>query len=218
MYEALLLAHMPQDKARTAAAEVPKGQDPASELVTNSCNFGGKSPGQGAWRGTATSLELADELSEEQCLSDPIRADASLMPFRSAAAGDMTVPQARNEARKLIVTFIEPLKNNRGPRTPGHPMEAFAAEFLERQARQRKPRTLETNRMMVRNHILPAFGHLTVDAVTRKKVKDWFASMSERPGAANRAMPVFSQMMRRAELWGYGFITPAPARTPSDTG
>ena len=66
MYEALLLAHVPQGKARAAAAEVPKGQDPDSELVTNSCNFGGKSPSQGAWRGTATSLELADELSEEQ--------------------------------------------------------------------------------------------------------------------------------------------------------
>ena len=127
-------------------------------------------------------------------------------------AADMSVSQARNEARKLIVTFIEPLKNNRGPRTPGHPMEAFAAEFLERQARHWKPRTLEPNRMMVRIHILPAFGHLTVDAVTRKKVKDWFASLSERPGAANRAMPVFSQMMRRAELWGYRVHNTSPCK------
>lgn len=76
MYAALLLVYVPQDKARATAAEVPKGQDPDSELVTNSYKFGGKSPSQGAWRGTATSLELADELSEEQRLSDPIRADA----------------------------------------------------------------------------------------------------------------------------------------------
>lgn len=45
-----------------------------------------------------------------------------------------------------------------------------------------KPRTLETNERLIRLHILPAFGHLTVDAVTREQVQDWFASMSERPG------------------------------------
>ena len=55
----------------------------------------------------------------------------------------------------------------------------------------------------MRNHILPAFGHLTVDAITVEHVRDWFASMSDRPGVANRAMPVLSMMMRMAELWGY---------------
>ncbi len=51
--------------------------------------------------------------------------------------------------------------------------------------------------------ILPAFGELTVDAITVEQVKDWFASLSDRPGVANRAMPVLSMMMRMAELWGY---------------
>ena len=44
---------------------------------------------------------------------------------------------------------------------------------------------------------------MTVDAITVEHVKDWFASMGERPGAANRAMPILSIMMRMAELWGY---------------
>ena len=44
---------------------------------------------------------------------------------------------------------------------------------------------------------------MTVDAIAVEHVKDWFASMAERPGAANRAMPVLSMMMRMAELWGY---------------
>ena len=75
-------------------------------------------------------------------------------------------------------------------------MPAFTAEFLDRQARHWKPRTLETNVRIVRKDILPAFGHLTVDAVTVEQVRDWFASMSERPGIASRAMPVLSRMMR----------------------
>ena len=82
-------------------------------------------------------------------------------------------------------------------------MTAFADEFLDRYARHWKPRTLETNRYFIRNHILPAFGQMTVDAITAEHVRDWFASMGERPGSANRSMPVLSVMMRQAELWGY---------------
>ena len=55
----------------------------------------------------------------------------------------------------------------------------------------------------IRKYILPAFGHMTVDAIAVEHVKDWFTSMAEQPGSANRAMPVLSTMMRMAELWGY---------------
>ena len=94
---------------------------------------------------------------------------------------------------------------------------AFAAEFLDCQARRWKPRTQETNARMVRKDILPAFGDLTVDAITVEQVRDWFASMSEWPGAANRAMRVLSMMMRMAELWGYRATTPTRAGTRGAT-
>ncbi len=118
-------------------------------------------------------------------------------------ADTMTVPEARREARKLIAAFIDTANHNGGPRTPGHPMDAFADEFLEREARQWKPRTLATNTRCIRKEILPAFGHLTVDAIAAEHVNDWFASMADRPGIANRSMPVLSVMMKMAELWGY---------------
>ena len=118
-------------------------------------------------------------------------------------ADAMTVPEARREARRLIASFIEPARKDNGPKTPGHPMDAFAGEFLERHARHWKPRTVETNARIVRKDILPAFGHLTVDAIEADDVRRWFASMANRPGVANRAMPVLSVMMRMAELWGY---------------
>ena len=91
-------------------------------------------------------------------------------------------------------------------------MEAFAVEFLERHARHWKPATLETNRYFIRDCILPAFGRLTVDAVTAEHVRDWFASMAQRPGTANRAMPVLSVMMRMADLWGYRVHNSNPCR------
>ena len=92
-------------------------------------------------------------------------------------------------------------RNDGGPRTPGRPMDTFAAEFLDRQARHWKPRTRETNSRIVRKDILPAFGHLTVDSIAAEHVRDWFAAMSDRPGIANRAMPTLSMMMHMAELW-----------------
>ena len=49
----------------------------------------------------------------------------------------------------------------------------FAGEFLDRQARRWKPRTRETNSRIVRNDILPAFGHMTVDAIAVEHVRDW---------------------------------------------
>ena len=118
-------------------------------------------------------------------------------------ANEMTVPEARREARSLIASYIEPAKKDNGPRTPGHPMTEFAGEFLERYPRHWKPSTLETNRHLIRDHILPAFGHTTVDAIEADDVRSWFASMAKKPGSANRAMPVLSMMMRMAELWGY---------------
>ena len=126
--------------------------------------------------------------------------------IRSATIGSadaMSVPEARAEVRRLLTTFIDPARKDNGPRTPGHPMGAFAGEFLERQAQHWKAGTLESNTYMVRKYILPAFGHLTVDAITVEHIKDWFASIADRPGSANRAMPVLSVMMRLAELWGY---------------
>ena len=134
---------------------------------------------------------------------------------RFATLGDanaMTIPEARAEARRLIAAFTDTVRNGGGPRTPGQPMDAFAAEFLDRQARHWKPATRETNSRIIRKDILPAFGGLTVDAITVEQVRDWFAAMSERPGIANRAMPVLSMMMRMAELWGYRAHNSNPCR------
>ncbi|MDE0377857.1 MAG: site-specific integrase [Rhodospirillales bacterium] len=128
------------------------------------------------------------------------------------SAEAMTTPEARREARRLIASYIEPAKTDNGPRTPGHPMDAFAEEFLDRQAHRWKPRTRECNARIVRKDILPAFGDATVDAITVEQVRDWFAALSDRPGLANRAMPVLSMMMRMAELWGYRAHNSNPCR------
>ena len=75
-------------------------------------------------------------------------------------------PRGAARGPRLIASYIEPAKKDSGPRTPGHPMTAFAEEFLAQQAHRWKPRTVETNSRIVRKDILPALGDLTVDAIT----------------------------------------------------
>ena len=133
------------------------------------------------------------------------------------SADAMTIPEARREARRLIASYIEPAKKDSGPRTPGHPMTAFAEEFLNRQAHRWKPRTMETNSRIVREDILPAFSDQTVDAITVEQVRDWFASMSDRSGIANRAMPVLSMMSAWPSFGDTAFTTPIRAGRPGAT-
>ncbi len=161
----------------------------------------------------ATKYEVRDDMVTGLALAIQPTGVRSYFPARMVrgrrryatigSAEAMTIPEARREARRLIASYIEPAREDSGPRTPGHPMTAFAEEFLDCQAHRWKPRTRETNSRIVRKDILPAFGGLTVDGITVEQVRDWFAATSDRSGIANRAMPVLSMMMRMAELWGY---------------
>ena len=127
-------------------------------------------------------------------------------------ADSITVPEARREARQIIAGFLDTPVKTEGPRTPGRPMTEFAEEFIDRHARHWKPSTLETNWDFIDKCILPAFGNMTVDEITVEHVRDWFASMAERPGTANRSVPVLSTMMRMAELWGYRLHNTNPCK------
>lgn len=129
----------------------------------------------------------------------------------------MTVPQARAEARNLIATLHRTGEERH--RTPDYPKAAFAGEFLERQAWHWKHSTQETNAYLVHNHILPAFGHMTVDAVAAEHVKDWSSAMTDQAGATNRAMSAPSVMTHVDELWDcLPLATPTPASGPVTTG
>lgn len=124
----------------------------------------------------------------------------------------LSLPEARSEARRTLVTLLDTPEKASGPRYPGRPMSEFAEEFLERHARHWKPNTLASNAYMLRKYILPAFADLAVDEIAVEHVRDWFAALSDRPGIANRSMPVLSVMMRMAELWGYRVHNTNPCR------
>ncbi|MCE2521211.1 MAG: tyrosine-type recombinase/integrase family protein, partial [Alphaproteobacteria bacterium] len=109
-------------------------------------------------------------------------------------ADDLTAAKAR--AKALAEIEAARVEGETGPL-----MADFADDFMRRLARRWKPATQESNRHLIRNHILPFFRETRVADITRAHVRRWFDGLSERPGTANRALPVLSVMMRQAELW-----------------
>ncbi len=50
--------------------------------------------------------------------------------------------------------------------------------------------TCDSNRFLIRNHILPFFGAMRVVDITRAHARRWFGGLSERLSTANRTLPV----------------------------
>jgi integrase len=79
----------------------------------------------------------------------------------------------------------------------------YAAEFWRDYAHHWKPSTEVSNARLLRRELLPVFGSLTLDAITRADVLRWRDGMVERGGAFNRTLPVLAVMMIYAEQLGY---------------
>jgi integrase len=81
---------------------------------------------------------------------------------------------------------------------------AFAASYLEAWGSNWKPGTARTNRCYIRNQLLPAFGRLHLDQITRAMVYEKYVEWSRAtPGAAERARQILSHMFTKAWEWGY---------------
>ena len=81
--------------------------------------------------------------------------------------------------------------------------EELAMAVVDREARRWKPATLAVNRSYLRNQIMPFFEGRPVAGISHADVLRWFASLHRTPAAANRALPVLSVILRKAELLGH---------------
>lgn len=91
-----------------------------------------------------------------------------------------------------------------GPLEKPQPLfDDVAAQVISRESRLWKPATLAVNRSYLRNQIMPFFGGRSIADIARHDVQRWFASLHATPSAANRALPLLSVILRKAELFGY---------------
>ena len=78
-----------------------------------------------------------------------------------------------------------------------------AEKLFEACERHWKVSTRKANRNYLKNQILPWFRNMQVAGIMERDVKHWHASLHATPFAADRAAPVLSVLMHRAELHGY---------------
>ncbi len=120
-----------------------------------------------------------------------------------AAAGALSAPAARAEARRLLVkaTLADlPTASERGK----VPLFAdYAEEFWLDYSPHWKASTRRTSRSRIDSQLVPRFGKLPVDMIERADINRWRDSMAGRGGSFNRSIPIMSVMMQYAEKLGY---------------
>ena len=123
--------------------------------------------------------------------------------FRRTIGDATKMPEA--EARQIAFGIVKDVKTGiRAKPLPTVPtFEEAGYYLLERYSRHWKPVTKQTSERCFQSYILPYFRGRHIDAITRADVLEWFASMSDKPGAANRCLPLLSVLMEQAERYGY---------------
>jgi integrase len=83
------------------------------------------------------------------------------------------------------------------------------AEFVPRyladhvKANREKPTTQKAKRGICANHLIPAFGHLRLDAITPEDIQRLKLALAERaPKTLNNILAVFNTIMKVAHQWG----------------
>ena len=133
-----------------------------------------------------------------------IRDDSSGRRHTLGPAETLTVEQARTLCRDIEGGSADDRKQS-------PTLQDFVATVwkTERQARC-KPSTRRRHNISLRTQLLPTFGHIRLDRISRKNVNRWFDRYSARaPGGANYTLDLLRQIMNHAKLHGHVDTNPA---------
>lgn len=124
--------------------------------------------------------------------------------FTIGRHGIIAPEQARRAARGMhadVQRGADPAEDRMGERK-APTLRHLADQYLEQHAEKKKrPRSIASDKTLLRLHILPAIGNRRVAALSRADVIKLHHSMRETPGAANRTLALLSKMLNLAELW-----------------
>ena len=127
--------------------------------------------------------------------------------------GVITADQARRRAALIIARIKageEPITEPMvAARKTGPSVAEVAERYLNEHVAVRcKPKTAEAYRSVIRRHIVPMLGDMSLAAVGRKHVTDLHYALRDVPSTANRSVDVLSRMFTMGEAWG---LTPEGA-------
>jgi len=122
---------------------------------------------------------------------------------RRIALGDavaIAADIARQRAHALLSGSTPPAEV---VQPPAMSLKRFAEMYLRRKLKDWRPSTRRTHQSYLANQLLPVLGHRPLDRISVPDVAEWFHTYSRtRPGGANRAVAVLSDLFSRAIEWG----------------
>lgn len=128
----------------------------------------------------------------------------------------LTVPvdQARHHAHAILSGHVVPDEPAAPNVSTALRFDQFAPIYLERRGPAWRPSTRTANEVYLCAKLLPAFGGTPMDRIGPSDVATWFFDYSRtRPGGANRALAVLSDVFSRAVDWGFlPFGRPNPCK------
>lgn len=113
-------------------------------------------------------------------------------------------PWAPETARKrALEILVDPASADKPAVETTQAFAKVAEQFLENHGTKIKASTLKEYRSLVNTYLLPAFGKLPLDSITRADISQAHAGWKACPRAANHALSVLSKLMTWAEDQGY---------------
>ena len=134
------------------------------------------------------------------------RGEGSARRITLGSAALMSVDEARSEC----LAFESGERHDKTTRISVPTFREFVAGPGQVCVDRCKPSTLKAVRWVLKTHLLPTFGSLPLDRITRARVTRWFDEYSRTaPGGANHALNVFRRLLNHAIACGYLETNPA---------
>ena len=120
--------------------------------------------------------------------------------------GRLTAEEARAEAKRLlgsVANGADPSAKRKAEKavpTFRQVAEAYQAKHV---GRHRKARTAEGYEALLRLHLFPTLGYMRITDIRRSHIETMHDAMADKPGAANRALSVFSAVWNWAATKTY---------------
>lgn len=81
-------------------------------------------------------------------------------------------------------------------------VKQLAEDFLKVKEKVLRPRTMKDYReFFFKKHIVPKFGNLKIDSITKKEIENFHRSFSETPRMGNRILEIMRVMFNTAVSW-----------------
>lgn len=210
-----------RNPSNTALSAKTADSEAADQAATLECHLVANRP-------VKCSLPLTGHLARRKVLPAPIVWDTELAGFGLRAgtrhkhswilklrergrqrlitlgkAVEVSADAARRQARELLERATLDGLSVPTEARPAPLFRTYVAEFWRDYAHHWKPSTRRSNDGHIRRQLLPEFGELAVDAITRADVLHWRDALFDRGGAFNRALPVLAVMLTYSEQLGY---------------